>query len=167
MRTAVAALLGALQIAPAPRASAQAPGDATADLPGPVAYTGHGALFDAAGNPITLTAAEILETSAPTSTTSSPRSWARRCALAFAQKRSAVLGDRKWSEVDLIYANAALIAWLAGQVQPRRAHRLLSLNTALHPGRARSPPRPRRRTGRPPSRAVRGDAARPRAGRPC
>ena len=35
---------------------------------------------------------------------------------------------------------------------------------APHPGRARSPRRPRRRTGRPPSRAVRGDAARPRAG---
>ena len=133
MRTAVysAALLGALQIAPAPRASAQAPGDATADLPGPVAYTGHGALFDAAGNPITLTAAEILETQRAYIDHLLAQVLGPEVRSAFAQKRSAVLGDRKWSEVDLIYANAALIAWLAGQVQPQGAHRLLSLNTAL------------------------------------
>ena len=99
MRTAVylAALLGALQIAPAPRASAQAPGDATADLPGPVAYTGHGALFDAAGNPITLTAAEILETQRAYIDHLLAQVPGPEVRSTFEQKRSAVLGDRKWT----------------------------------------------------------------------
>jgi hypothetical protein len=96
-----------------------------------VAFTGHGALFDAQGNQVRATPDLILEIQRAYIDHLLDQAADPEVGSAFDQKRDGVLADQDWSTADRIHANAALITWLIDRVQPAEAPRLASINTAL------------------------------------
>jgi len=103
---------------------------ATAAVPDPIAFVGHGSLFGRDGKPLAATpelAREIqasyvgalLERAAPEQ------------AKEFAAKRAKLVGDQRWDARAELYADAALVDWLIKEVNPANAGDLAAHNAVL------------------------------------
>jgi hypothetical protein len=86
----------------------------------PIAYTGHGAMFDKNGKEIQVTPEFIKEAQKFYLDTLSKQAGEKQRAL-FEQKQKRLFSGQQWDKRSELYANSALIEWLIKEVKPANA----------------------------------------------
>ena len=103
----------------------------------PIAYVGHGAMFDRSGREIRPTA-ELVESMQELYLRETLAAADEGQRAAFESRRRQVLGDEPWDERSVLYADSALLGELIDAVNPPDAERLTGHNHLLQRSLVRS-----------------------------